>query len=1097
MNIVLVSQCSKNALIETRRILDQFAERHGDRTWKTIITQAGLNTLYGLLRRSARKNTAVACHWNRGHNHSELLWIVGDARQFNAQGATPTNTTRRDVLRQADENDWHGLEDIRLIAQMAALFHDFGKANDAFQKKLSSGKPQADAFRHEWVSLRLFEAFVRSCGKDDIAWLTALQDREGLTEWPPVEFKQDDLKTFTAPLKGLPPLAQMIGWLIVSHHRLPEPDMRNGEDINREGLLQRLPELISANWCGARPDSKESEKKACWTFKKNLPWNSQHWRQHASRLAKNIVLQRQHLLKTELAQQWVKSPYALHIARMGLMLGDHFYSSQISQPRYGDPVKGKEKPLYANTRNTPEGRVLNQRLDEHLIGVEVNTGRILRTLPLLDGQLPRIARHKGFRERSKGAFRWQNQAFDLAEAWAERSEKHGFFGVNMASTGCGKTLANGRIAYGLAHAQKGARFTVAMGLRTLTRQTGAAYGERLGLNETDLAVLVGGSAQQALIEALASRDAFGNESSVDLLPEHNYVHYEGCLVDGPLKTWLGKNSQALRLLDAPVLTCTIDHLMPATESTRGGHQIAPMLRLMTSDLVLDEVDDFSQEDLPAIARLVHWAGLLGSRVLLSSATLPPALVQGLFLAYQQGRQAFQAHREQGQSSAVVCAWFDEYGSEADFYDEGAAFLARHTQFVSRRIAKLKAIEPRRRAKVVPFEPDLAAAPTPLQKESICYEQWASHCLDYALQLHQQHHTTQPNTGKKVSFGLIRMANIDPLCRVAQWLFTHGAPDGVHVHLCVYHSRHPLLVRTELEHTLDRVLQRHRPEAVFEHPSIQQALTTTPAQDHLFIVLATAVAEVGRDHDYDWAIVEPSSLRSIIQLAGRVKRHRTETCPTTSPNVWLMSHNVKAAQGQRLAFVRPGFESASFPMASHDLDHVLVPEQWQPLTAAPRIAERDTLDPQHNLADLEHATLKDLMLNQAAGGAQKQIPVTYWWKTLAHQSGFLQRKTPFRHDPEGRAAHTLQPNANGGLDLVRLEKEGQFTLQNSRWMPLSLTLGKNISNWATPDYESALETLSEDKNLPIEHCANRYGLFDLPQRENVTWLYHGHLGFFRK
>ena len=209
MNIVLVSQCSKNALTETRRILDQFAERHGDRTWKTIITQAGLNTLYGLLRRSARKNTAVACHWNRGHNHSELLWIVGDARQFNAQGATPTNTTRRDVLRQADENDWHGLEDIRLIAQMAALFHDFGKANDAFQKKLSSGKPQADAFRHEWVSLRLFEAFVRSCGKDDIAWLTALQDREGLTEWPPVEFKQDDLKTFTAPLKGLPPLAQI------------------------------------------------------------------------------------------------------------------------------------------------------------------------------------------------------------------------------------------------------------------------------------------------------------------------------------------------------------------------------------------------------------------------------------------------------------------------------------------------------------------------------------------------------------------------------------------------------------------------------------------------------------------------------------------------------------------------------------------------------------------------------------------------------------------------------------------------------------------------------------------------------------------------
>ena len=33
-----------------------------------------------------------------------------------------------------------------------------------------------------------------------------------------------------------------------------------------------------------------------------------------------------------------------------------------------------------------------------------------------------------------------------------------------------------------------------------------------------------------------------------------------------------------------------------------------MLRLMSSDLVLDEPDDFDQSDLPALTRLVHWAG---------------------------------------------------------------------------------------------------------------------------------------------------------------------------------------------------------------------------------------------------------------------------------------------------------------------------------------------------------------------------------------------------------------------------------------------------------------------------------------------------------
>lgn len=38
MNILLVSQCEKRALSETRRILDQFAERRGERTWQTPIT---------------------------------------------------------------------------------------------------------------------------------------------------------------------------------------------------------------------------------------------------------------------------------------------------------------------------------------------------------------------------------------------------------------------------------------------------------------------------------------------------------------------------------------------------------------------------------------------------------------------------------------------------------------------------------------------------------------------------------------------------------------------------------------------------------------------------------------------------------------------------------------------------------------------------------------------------------------------------------------------------------------------------------------------------------------------------------------------------
>ena len=71
MNVLLVSQCNKRALVETRRILDQFAERKGDRTWQTAITQQGLTTLRKMLRKTAKRNTAVACHWIMTANRSE------------------------------------------------------------------------------------------------------------------------------------------------------------------------------------------------------------------------------------------------------------------------------------------------------------------------------------------------------------------------------------------------------------------------------------------------------------------------------------------------------------------------------------------------------------------------------------------------------------------------------------------------------------------------------------------------------------------------------------------------------------------------------------------------------------------------------------------------------------------------------------------------------------------------------------------------------------------------------------------------------------------------------------------------------------------
>jgi CRISPR-associated endonuclease/helicase Cas3 len=97
MMVTFVSQCEKKALNRTRRVLDAFADRIGDNTWQTVITQEGLLAVKKLLRKTVTKNTAVSCHWIRSRARSELVWVVGRRRKFNHNGHVPVNTTLNEV----------------------------------------------------------------------------------------------------------------------------------------------------------------------------------------------------------------------------------------------------------------------------------------------------------------------------------------------------------------------------------------------------------------------------------------------------------------------------------------------------------------------------------------------------------------------------------------------------------------------------------------------------------------------------------------------------------------------------------------------------------------------------------------------------------------------------------------------------------------------------------------------------------------------------------------------------------------------------------------------------------------------------------------
>lgn len=76
-----------------------------------------------------------------------------------------------------------------------------------------------------------------------------------------------------------------------------------------------------------------------------------------------------------------------------------------------------------------------------------------------------------------------------------------------------------------------------------------------------------------------------------------------------------------------------------------------------------------------------------------------------------------------------------------------------------------------------------------------------------LQLHGNHHVLDEKTGKEVSFGLVRFANIDPCVNMALTLLSAEWPDDTAVFVMCYHSRQVLLLRHEQEAYLDHVLRR--------------------------------------------------------------------------------------------------------------------------------------------------------------------------------------------------------------------------------------------------------------------------------------------------
>lgn len=1093
MMVTFVSECEKKALTRTRRVLDAFANRIGNRTWQTVITEDGLIAVKTLLRKTATKNTAVACHWIRSRSRSELVWIVGNRKCFNAEGIVAVNSTKLDLNHREWEKGWHTTETITIAAAISGLFHDLGKANDLFQDKLNpeiKGK-KFEPYRHEWISLRVFQAFVD--GQNDQKWLEQLANVDEQLEKDILQKIVVDnpwQNDFNNPFDSLPFFAKLVAWLVVSHHRLPVYPKQGEAEPRLDQSDKWLSQAFDDSWNSVNSQNHEWEKqvlKANWTFSNHTPLISKTWQKKASELSKR-ALSCQGLTGVD----WFSQPFVMHLSRLALMLADHYYSAKDVQAHWQDAS-------YQAYANTDKQNQLKQKLDEHNVGVSQHAFEFTLKLRRLREELLSLTDNKTLAKGPKEDKEpWQTKAYQAAQQIQNQAKEQGFFGINMASTGKGKTLANARIMYGLADESEGCRFSIALGLRTLTLQTGEALQERLALDKTEMATLIGSQAILRLNQINQAKQtdenplaARGSESLDMGLDDDGFdVIYGTDLYEGQLERWFKNNQKAKKLLHAPILVSTIDHLTPATEGVRGGRQIVPMLRLLTSDLVLDEPDEFDLNDLPALTRLVNWAGMLGANVLVSTATMPPALAYGLFEAYQEGRKAFNAATFQPDvQKSVVCAWFDEFSAQTSEQQNLQGFIKAHDEFIQKRIAKLNQDHLIfRKAKLLEIVVTIDSPPLNTMSEVI---------RQSIVALHQDHHQ-QHASGKKISIGLVRIANINPLAAIARLLYVNPAPKNFRIHYCVYHSQYPLAQRAFIESKLDQALNRKDQEAIWSCPEIQHALNHYPEQNQLFVVLATSVAEVGRDHDYDWAIAEPSSMRSIIQIAGRIQRHRKQT-PVTE-NFYILAKNYKALKGKEIAYEKPGFEAKNRKLSSHDLRDILEAIQYSAPNAIPSIQRPKKwkeIPPFSNLVTLEQIAYRQKMFENA----DDKGPANLWWKNQVSWCAEIQRKQPFR---------ASSPDQAYCLYLAEEEGSPVWQIKNDKVNPIEYVTVSDITNidltpvqgnqpWFVFDIQEQYGNLAEKLEKPLKYISYCFGEIHLPDYENQIneWYYSPMLGVFRE
>lgn len=865
MNIFITSSCSKKALKQTRRIIDSFGYRLSKSTWSVKITNEGLSNLIILLRKSARKNTAISIFNSR---NMELMAFIGSKKKY---------CPKEEGVLAIKIKGLKKMDNYLKIAKIAGYLHDIGKANKEFQTKIRLEKQEKkrDTFRHELVSVLLIEYFLlkKECSFYDFLVQFFVKEEKSLVS------KKDSFSL------------RIIKLIILTHHKTPVFDRENTEDLVEDQF--KLFHNI-----------KIEDKEGKQTYKK---WNPFYGLEIP---IKEFILNNKEffdnyidfniLLKDTKIKRLINEIKTINLnendfntliyfGRFSLMSGDYTGSSDKNYYTKSKDNLYKSEELYAKSfepvldNESDFVYYVTQNLKTHLSCVSKNAMKAMELILEEKSNLSTLNTNSlnkllTIKDNTPTKFQWQSKNIEFVKE--SKTELAKFYSVN-SSTGSGKTKFSLMLAMTVS---KDKRLITALGLRNLTLQTHAEYEKEIG--KTEVTTIIGSKPFKDIFE-------LNNDSSIDndydLGKENTFSNRHSKITDR-LTNFMYKDLEDY--FDSPALVTTVDNIIKATMPEKSGRFIKPFLKIKNADLILDEVDNFDPADILSIGKLVFLSGLFNRNVIISTATANKYLSNFLFSMFSKGISLYKKRKKIKEDTAFVFL--------SDLKIKNGEFFTKKIKYSNNFTKDLFSIIDKKENSFISLIEANKKHKVKIKDITI------SNIQKHILELSENNKEVFEN--KIQSIGLIRIANIDNALRVFRSMAKKiNVNEDTIIFPVLYHSQIPMLYRSFLEKELDLTLTR-KEKKLNETTIFNKFKEYYGKKNIIVVVIATPVEEVGRDHDFDWAIAEPSSIRSILQIAGRILRHRNIVPEHT--NYYIMNKNFSLQNGvenSNLCYTRPGFE----------------------------------------------------------------------------------------------------------------------------------------------------------------------------------------------